>query len=104
MSSLSGYDTEDRFYATKYSQGGRQIYAIDLSLAQIAAYLPAPDPRRPTEGNRRVRESHAAAFGRYLREHEDWVSPALLLRAPDIFNFESKEQIAGTQFGVLSVP
>lgn len=99
---LSGYDTEDRFYATRYLQGGRRIYAIDLSPVQIAAYLPAPDPNRLTEGNRRVRESHAAAFGRYLREHEDWVSPALLLRAPDIFAFEVLQEIAGTQFGILS--
>ncbi len=104
MDSLTGYDTQDRFYATRYTQGGRRVYAIDLSLTQIAAYLPAPDPANPTEGNRRVRESHAAAFGQYVREHEDWVSPALLLRAPDIFEFETKEEIAGTQFGVLAVP
>lgn len=101
---LSGYDTQDRFYATRYSQGGRRVYAIDLSPMQIAAYLPAPDPDNPTEGNRRVREGHARGFGDYVREHEDWVSPALLLRAPDIFEFETKEEIAGTQFGVLAVP
>lgn len=101
---LTGYDTQDRFYATKYTQGGRRMYAIELSLTQIAAYLPAPDPANPTEGNRRVREGHARSFGEYVREHEDWVSPALLLRAPDIFEFEMKEEVAGTQFGVLGVP
>jgi hypothetical protein len=102
--SVTGYDTEDRFYATKYSQGGRKVFAIDLSLTQIAAYLPEPDPNNPTEGNRRVREGHAVAFGTYVREHEDWVSPALLLRGPDIFKFDTKEEIAGTQFGILSLP
>ncbi len=101
---LSGYDTSDRLFATRYTQGGRRVYAIDLSLTQVAAYLPAPDPANPTEGNRRVRESHAAAFGQYVREHEDWVSPALLLRSPDIYEFEVKEEIAGTEFGVLSIP
>lgn len=102
--SVTGYDTEDRFYATKYSQGGRKVFAIDLSLTQIASYFPEPDPTNPTEGNRRVRESHAVAFGDYVRQHEDWVSPALLLRGPDIFKFEVKEEIAGTQFGIVSLP
>lgn len=102
--SVTGYDTEDRFYATKYAQGGRKVFNIDLSPLQVAAYLPEPDPSNPTEGNRRVRESHAVAFGNYVREHEEWVSPALLLRGPDIFKFEKKEEIAGTQFGILSIP
>ncbi|MBA3375305.1 MAG: hypothetical protein H0U00_05755 [Actinobacteria bacterium] len=104
MPALTGYDTQDRFYATRYSQGERRVYSIDLSPMQIAAYLPAPDPANPTEGNRRVREGHARSFGEYVREHDDWVSPALLLRAPDIFEFEAKEEIAGTQFGVLAIP
>jgi hypothetical protein len=102
--SVTGYDTEDRFYATKYAQGGRKVFAIDLSLTQIASYLPEPDPNNPTEGNRRVREAHAVAFGNYIREHEDWVSPALLLRGPDIFKFETKEEIAGTHFGIVALP
>jgi hypothetical protein len=103
-SSISGYDTEDRFYATRYSQGGRRVYAIDLSLAQIAALLPAPDPNNPTEGNRRVRESHARAFGEYVRDKEDWVSPALVLRGPDMFKFEALQRISGTEFGIVSFP
>jgi DNA-sulfur modification-associated len=101
---VTGYDTDDRFYATRYRQGGRQVYAVDLSLAQIAALLPAPDPDNPTEGNRRIRPSHASAFGDYVREHPEWVSPALVLRGPDIFQFEVTESIAGTEFGVLSFP
>lgn len=102
--SISGYDTEDRFYATRYHQGGRKVFSIDLSLAQIAALLPAPDPHNPTEGNRRVRESHARAFSLYIREKDDWVSPALVLRSPDIFEFEAQQEIAGTQFGILAFP
>jgi hypothetical protein len=102
--SVTGYDTEDRFYATKYGQGGRKVFAIDLSLTQIASYLPEPDPNVTTEGNRRVREAHGVAFGNYVRENEDWVSPALLLRGPDIFKFEMMEEVAGTQFGIVSLP
>jgi len=100
----TGYDSEDSFYATRYSQGGRRVYAIDLSLAQVGALLPAPDPTRPAEGNRRIRESHARAFGDYVRAQADWVSPALVLRAPDMFQFTVIEKIAGTEFGVISFP
>jgi hypothetical protein len=51
-----------------------------------------------------VREAHAVAFGAYIRENENWVSPALLLRAPDIFSFGARERIAGTEFGIVSLP
>lgn len=101
---LTGYDSEDRYYATRYQQGGRTVYSIDLSLGTIAATLPKPDPERPTPGNRRVNMAHAKGFAKYVRENENWVAPALLLRAPDIFHFEVKEEIAGTQFGILGLP
>ena len=100
----TGYDPTDTFYATRYEQGGRTVFAIDLSLTQIADLLPAPDPANPTEGNRQVSESHARAFGEYVRQTPKWVAPALVLRAPDIFEFEAQQQIAGTQFGVISFP
>lgn len=70
----------------------------------MAATLPRPDPDRPTPGNRRVKLSHAQSFADYVRENENWVAPALLLRAPDIFTFEAKETIEGTQFGILGLP
>jgi hypothetical protein len=101
---VTGYDPDVRFYATRYKQGERSVYSVDLSLTQIAGLLPAPDPNRPTEGNRRVKESHARQFGDYVREHPDWIAPALVLRAPDIFQFEARESIAGTDFGILSFP
>lgn len=43
---LSGYDTEDRYFATRYKQGGRTVYNIDLSMANVAATLPTPDPTK----------------------------------------------------------
>ena len=104
MTVPTGYDPNTRFYATRYQQGGRAVFALDLSLTQIADLLPAPDPSNPTEGNRQVKESHARAFGEYIREKPDWVAPALVLRAPDIFEFEAQQEIAGTQFGVIAFP
>ena len=101
---ISGYSTHDEFYASRYPQGLRRVYAIDLTPAEIAAFLPKPDPDHPTEGNRRVRKAHAAAFGAYLREHENWICPALLLRAPDIFDYSVIEEVGETEFGKLAIP
>jgi hypothetical protein len=103
-SPMTGYDPDIRFYSTRYHQGGRTVFSVDLSLTQIAQLLPAPDPANPTEGNRRIKQSHAKAFGDYVREQPDWVAPALVLRGPDIFKFEPRENIGGTEFGVISFP
>jgi hypothetical protein len=102
--SLSGYDTEDRYYATRFVQGDRVVYSLELALDVAAASLPRPDPNHPMPGNRRVNESHARRFGTYVRDNPNWVSPALLLRAPDIIKFEKQNSIGATQFGVLSLP
>lgn len=101
---VTGYDPDVRFFATRYQQGGRTVFSLDLALTQIAGLLPAPNPANPTEGNRRVKEGHARAFGDYVREEREWVAPALVLRAPDIFDFEVRESIGGTEFGVISFP
>jgi DNA-sulfur modification-associated len=101
---VTGYDPDVRFFATRYKQGERTVYALDLSLTQIAGLLPEPNPSKPTEGNRRIKESHARAFGDYVREQQEWVAPPLVLRAPDIFTFEVRESIGGTEFGVISFP
>lgn len=101
---VTGYDPEVRFYATRYNQGGRTVYSLDLSLAQIAGLIPAPDPSNPQPGNRRVTTSHAAAFGNYVRTNEHWVVPAIVLRGISQFDFETLEAIEGTEFGVISLP
>ncbi len=101
---VTGYNPNETFYATRYKQGGRTVYSIDLSLTQIAALIPAPSPDKVSEGNRRVKEGHAKAFGDYVREKPDWIAPALVLRAPNIFDFEVRENIGGTEFGVLAFP
>jgi DNA-sulfur modification-associated len=108
MPQVSGYDTADRFLASRYRQGERIVYTIDLSLTQVAAYIPAPDPDRPTEGNRKIRVAHAEGFGNYIREKKNWVAPALLLRAPTgLLHFEKFDlgrDIGGIEWGTLSIP
>jgi hypothetical protein len=101
---VTGYDPDVRFYATRYQQGGRTVFSLDLSLTQIAGLLPKPDAANPTEGNRRIKESHARAFGDYVRQQREWVAPALVLRGPNIFQFEATESIGGTEFGIISFP
>jgi len=101
---VTGYDSDERFYATRYRQGQRTVFSLDLSLTQIASLIPPPTAGRAAEGNRMVKEAHARAFGDYVRNKEDWVAPALVLRAPDIFQFEVRETIGGTEFGVLAFP
>jgi hypothetical protein len=101
---VTGYDPDIRFFATRYKQGNRTVYSLDLSLTQVAGLLPKPDPANPTEGNRRIKEGHAKAFGDYVREHADWVAPALVLRSPDIFDFEVDKSIGGTEFGIIAFP
>jgi hypothetical protein len=102
----SGYGYADEFWATRFRQGNRQIYSIELSLMELTAYLREPDPERPELGNRRITSSHAQGFARYIRDNERWASPALLLRVPEgVLEFEAKARTAnGAEFGKLSIP
>ena len=104
MDNLTGYDTEDRYLATRFIQGGREVFSLELGLDVAASTLPRPDPLRPMPGNRRVNEKHARSFGDYVRNNAEWVAPALLLRGPNIFNFTVEKEIAGVQFGVVGIP
>lgn len=102
---ISGYETADKFLATRYRQGGRNVFDIDLSLTQVASYVPKPDPEKPTEGNRKIRVAHADTFAEYVMWNDGWVAPALLLRAPQgVLEFEVIKEIGGIQWGVLSIP
>lgn len=101
---MTGYTPELRFYASRFKQGKRTVYSIELPLRAVVDIIPRPDPNRLTEGNRRINDAHARGFGDYVREKPDWIAPALLLRASDVFKFESQEDIAGIHFGTLTVP
>lgn len=101
---VTGYANEVSYFATRYLQGDRVVYSLDLSPAQIAGLLPAPDPANPQPGNRRITPAHAAAFGNYVRNNKNWASPSILLRSRDEFNFDTETEVAGTEFGVIKLP
>lgn len=105
----TGYDPFERFFASRYTQGGRTVYSVDFSVRELVTFLPKPDPEKPLDVNstqRRIVPKHAQEFADYLLEKPEWVAPALLLRSPDIFEFHPYEAIntATTQFGILAVP
>ena len=104
LTTITGYAPDDRYLATRYIQGNRTVFDFELPLDAIPQILPVPDPDRVTLGNRRVKPGHAKGFADYVREHEEWVAPALLMRAPDIFSFETNVTLGGVAFGVLGVP
>ncbi|TPJ36641.1 DNA sulfur modification protein DndB [Mesorhizobium sp. B2-6-6] len=104
----TGYDPYERFFATRFKQGGRTVYSLDWSVAELVAFLPKPDPDKPLDADstqRRIVVPHATGFADYVINDSEWVSPALLLRAPDIFQFEAaKANTGSTQLGTLGVP
>ena len=98
------YSTDKKLFATRYKQGGRTVYGVAMTPAQIAATVKKPEPGKFNSGNRVIRKKHAEEFGEYVREYREWVSPGIILRAPNIFSFDASEQVADVQFGVLSYP
>ncbi|ALJ19503.1 DNA sulfur modification protein DndB [Microbacterium sp. No. 7] len=103
---VAEYTTDERFFATRYKQGGRTVYLLALTPAEIVGLVGAPSPNSPSPGNRRVSASRANDFASYYLEQESWVIPGLILRAPNIFTFEQDEAISsgGVNFGVVSYP
>lgn len=93
--------------ATKYRQGGREMFHITVAVAQLPQIVvKRPDPSHVIEGNRRVDANRAKKFGTYLAKSDDWVSPAIIVRAPSgeidfdvLASFED-----GTAWGELTIP
>lgn len=101
----TGYSTHDTYFATRYTQGDRVFYSVDLSLPELIALVPAPDPDKPPTENRRITPGHAKKFAEYVLTREDWVCPPMLLRvAHGEFEFESIKKIGGTDLGLLAIP
>lgn len=93
--------------ATRYSQGQRKMYHLTVTLAQLTQLIPKrPDPTKPIEGNRRVDPARAKKFGDYVIERDNWVSPAIIVRAPSgEIDFESMHDFPdGTAWGILRIP
>ena len=101
---LTGYASNVVLFASRYKQGGRTVYSLDLSPEQIVATVTEPDINVPSPGNRAIRPAHADGFAKYIREREDWVSPSLMLRAPNAFDFDVQNEVGGIQFGLVSIP
>ena len=105
LDDLSGYSEADQYLATRFRQGGREVYCIDLSVPQLVATLPKPNPDQTLDANRRINLPHAKSFSDYVRENANWIIPPLLLRAPEgAFTFEPRKGIGGTEWGVLTLP
>jgi hypothetical protein len=106
---VTGYDPYEWFFATRYKQGGRTVYAIDFSVREIITFLPKPDPAKPLDTQRKIYPAHANGFAQYVLEDDEWVSPALLLRGPSIFEFSVPDLLkdlptGSTQFGQMGIP
>lgn len=96
---VAGITTEEQTYATRYKQGGRTVFALTLSPAELINMVAQPNPSIPNPGNRAIRENHAKAFAEYYLAHESWVIPGIILRAPSIFKFEADHD---NGWGILS--
>lgn len=93
--------------ATRYRQGQRTQYHVAIPVWQVTQVITnKPDPARPLEGNRRVDPARAEKFANYIIEHEGWVSPAIIVRAPAReLGFKSiKDFDNSTSWGVLEIP
>lgn len=103
---LVGYATDEQFYATRYRQGGRTVYLVALTPEQVVNNIMKPNPEAPNPGNRQIRVNHAQGFANYYLEHDNWVIPGLILRAPNIFDFGNATSVGDglTDFGILSYP
>lgn len=99
----SGYSTHDTFFASRFRQGGRVVYSLDLSPLQLTSLVTRPNPQVPVESNREIRMKHAADFANYFREHDTWLIPGIILRTPTSFSFDVQYEVEGTQFGLLEI-
>ena len=91
----SGYSTHDEYFAMRFNQGERVVYSVDLSVPQLVATLPKPDPDRPQEGNRRINLSHARGFAEYVQERSNWVA----LAPPACAGRRVRFHVAGADWG-----
>lgn len=99
----SGYSTHDTYFASRFRQGGRVVYSLDLSPLQLINLVTRPNPDVLLETNRAIRPKHAEGFADYFRMHDTWVIPGLILRTPSTFTFDVQYEVSGTQFGILEV-
>lgn len=114
MTTLSGYETTAKFWATRFTQINLKELSIHLTIDLITnGFLGRPDPAERLEHNRAIKPGHADKFAQYLlRGAEDtsgkWsvIVPALsLFTNPFGVDFvRNDEFVAGDiEFGVLAI-
>jgi hypothetical protein len=79
---LTGYHKSDSFIATRKMMGGRPVFHLDMSIAQLTTGVDAPPINTQQEDNRIVKLSRGQAFADYLNTNKEWASPSLLLWCP----------------------
>jgi hypothetical protein len=101
----SGYAEGDQYFATRYRQGGRRVYSIDLSPAQITTTIDPPQPGVLSRTNREISEKHADEFSEYIIRNPKRVIPPLLLHVPiGTMEFQQERVLGETAFGLLTIP
>lgn len=108
---LTGYQKEDTFIASRKYMGGRPVFHMDMSIAQLVVGIEAPPINVPQDDNRIVDENRGKLFCEYVNDTEEWASPSLLLWCPrGVLDFDPLTEInnvvdeAVSVFGVLRVP
>lgn len=108
---LTGYQKADTFIASRKYMGGRPVFHMDMSIAQLVVGIEAPPIDVPQDDNRIVDANRGKLFRDYVNEIEEWASPSLLLWCPrGVLDFEPLTEInnvvdeAVSVFGVLKVP
>lgn len=102
VSPLASYSTDKELFAARFKQGGRTVFSLAMTPAQIAGLIKKPDPTAANPGNRQIRPDHAKAFARYFIENDAWVIPGIILRAPSMFGFREDIEVPDMQFGIVS--
>ncbi|MGN6325829.1 DNA sulfur modification protein DndB [Pseudolysinimonas sp.] len=102
LPAATGYSTTEVYYGTRFVQGGRTNYLLDLTLLQILSLVPRPNPEVATVGNRRINAKHANDFATYLRKTPEWVVPGIILRVEKPFGFDAATPEGGVQFGAVT--
>lgn len=102
---LSGYEEFDEFVVQQWTQGGRVHYSMVVSVQQCTLLFPIPDPAKPFDDNRQVKENRATAFANYVMNFPGWHAGALTIRSTSgLTTFDVKTEYHRVRLGVLRVP
>lgn len=89
--------------AVKFAQGGREAYAMSVSIADLLALIPERlDPNVIKDANRRLYAPHGKAFGEYVWGTTDWTCGAIMVGSPeDVVRFRPTR--GGSNLGTVEI-